>query len=105
MDASFRGVIPCQPFKFGEPSGWGAWEVGVRYQDNNLDRNARTFADTSPGSALGARTWGVGLSWYHTENSKFLVNYENTSLDDVVQGTVLRGDKERFLSFRYQVSY
>ncbi|MFZ4554611.1 MAG: porin [Burkholderiales bacterium] len=112
-DASFKGVKPFQPFKFGEPSGWGAWEVGLRYQENNLDRDAARFADPTatnrPGFALGARSWGVGLSWYHNENSKFLVNYESTSLDDVTAGTgasaVLRGDKERFLSFRYQVAY
>lgn len=104
-DASFRGVKPFQPFKFGEPSGWGAWEVGLRYQENNLDRNATTFADTAPGYALGARTWGIGLSWYHNENSKFLVNFEDTRLDDVVKGTTLKGDKERFLSFRYQIAY
>jgi len=114
-DASFRGVKPLQPFKFGEPSGWGAWEVGLRYQENQLDNAAARFADNNGGTAgragyaLGARTWGVGLSWYHNENSKFLINYEDTRLDDLVAGaaapTVLRGDKERFLSFRYQISY
>jgi len=114
-DASFKGVKPFQPFKFGEPSGWGAWEIGLRYQENNLDSAAARFADNNAGTSgragygLSARTWGVGLSWYHNENSKFLINYEDTSLDDVLRGagtpTVLRGDKERFLSFRYQVAY
>jgi len=124
-DASFRGVKPFNPFKFGEPSGWGAWEVGLRYQEINLDKSAANYADkgnsngvngTAPanngsGFALGARTWGVGLSWYHNENSKFLVNYDFTKLDDVTLGGVrattnkLTGDTERFLSFRYQLSY
>lgn len=137
-DASFKGVKPFNPFKFGESGGgWGAWEVGARYQEINLDKNSGTFADrgsslatkinegafisdadtltraTSNGAgyALGARTWGIGLSWYHNENSKFLVNYDFTKLEDLVLGGAkattnkLTGDTERFLSFRYQLSY
>jgi len=124
-DASFKGVKPFSPFKFGEPSGWGAWEVGLRYQEINLDKSAANYADkgnsngvgntgnanNGAGFALGARTWGVGLSWYHNENSKFLVNYDFTKLDDVTPGGIrattnkLTGDTERFLSLRYQLSY
>ncbi|MBU3694477.1 MAG: porin [Rhodocyclaceae bacterium] len=119
-DASFRGIKPNSPVRFGEKSGWGAWELGLRYQAIDLDRGAATYADTgnrldgstSPGYALGARTWDFGLTWYHNENAKFLMNYEYTTLDDLVRGGTatslsnrLAGDTERFLSFRYQVAY
>ncbi len=108
-ESSFNGVKPARPFKFGEASGWGAWEVGLRYQENNLDDDAGRFAEAEAGYALSARTLGVGLTWYHNENSKFLVNYEFTRLGDVESGTgskaVLTGDRERFLAFRYQVAY
>ncbi len=105
-DASFKGVKPFNPFKFGEAGGgWGAWEVGARYQEFNLDRDARNFTTVANGFALGARTWGVGLSWYHNENAKFLINYERTKLDEFIAGTALLRDDEKFLTFRYQVAY
>jgi len=105
-DASFKGVKPFQPFKFGETGGgWGAWEVGARYQEFNLDRDARRFTTAANGFALGARTWGVGVTWHHNENAKFLINYERTKLDEFTAGTALLRDDEKFLTFRYQVAY
>jgi phosphate-selective porin OprO/OprP len=104
-DASFKGVKPYNPFKSGAEGGWGAFELVARYQENNIDRDAVTFANTANGYALGAKTWGVGLNWYLNEASRFSLNVERTKFSDVRTGTVLRGDTENFAVARYQLAF
>ncbi|MCE2871272.1 MAG: OprO/OprP family phosphate-selective porin [Oxalobacteraceae bacterium] len=104
-DASFGGVKPLTPFKPGPDGGWGAVELVARYQENNLDDKASTYADSTRGFATAAKTWGVGLNWYLAQGSKFAVNYDLTTLDNVTTGTVLKGDKEHFLVARYQLAF
>lgn len=104
-DASFKGVKPYNPFKSGAEGGWGAFELVARYQENNIDRAAVTFANTTNGYALGAKTWGVGVNWYLNEASRFSLNVERTKFSDVRTGTVLRGDTENFAVARYQLAF
>lgn len=104
-DASFKGVKPYSPFKSGAEGGWGAFELLARYQENNIDRDAVTFANTSNGYALGAKTWGVGVNWYLNEASRFSLNVERTKFSDVRTGTVLLGDTENFAVARYQLAF
>jgi phosphate-selective porin OprO and OprP len=104
-DASFKGVKPYSPFKSGAEGGWGAFELVARYQENNIDRAAVTFANTTNGYALGAKTWGIGLNWYLNEASRFSLNVERTKFSDVRTGTVLRGDTENFAVARYQLAF
>jgi len=104
-DASFKGVKPYSPFKSGAEGGWGAFEVLARYQENNIDRDAVTFANTTNGYALGAKTWGVGVNWYLNEASRFSLNVERTKFSDVRTGTVLLGDTESFAVARYQLAF
>jgi phosphate-selective porin OprO/OprP len=104
-DASYGGVKPFTPYKPGPDGGWGAFELLARYQENNLDDKASTFADTAKGFATSAKTWGVGVNWYLTAGSKFALNYDLTKFDNVTAGTVLKGDKEHFLVARYQLAF
>jgi phosphate-selective porin OprO/OprP len=104
-DASYGGVKPLTPYKPGPDGGWGALELLARYQENNLDDKASTFADTAKGYATSAKTWGVGLNWYLTADSKFALNYDLTKFDNVTKGTVLKGDNEHFLVARYQLAF
>ncbi len=104
-DASFKGVKPYNPFKSGAEGGWGAFELVARYQENNIDRDAVTFANTTNGYALGAKTWGVGVNWYLNEASRFSLNVERTKFSDVRTGTVLLGDTENFAVARYQLAF
>jgi phosphate-selective porin OprO/OprP len=104
-DASFKGVKPYSPFKSGAEGGWGAFELLARYQENNIDSAAVTFANTTNGYALGAKTWGVGLNWYLNEASRFSFNLERTKFSDVRTGTVLLGDTETFAVARYQLAF
>ncbi len=104
-DASFREVKPYSPFKSGAEGGWGAFELIARYQENTIDRNAVSFANTTNGYALGAKTWGVGLNWYLNEASRFSFNLERTNFSGVRTGSVLRGDSENFAVARYQLAF
>jgi phosphate-selective porin OprO/OprP len=104
-DASYGGVKPLTPYKPGPDGGWGAFELLARYQENKLDDKATTYVNTTNGYATAAKTWGVGLNWYLTADSKFAVNYDLTTFDNVTTGTVLKGDKEHFLVARYQIAF
>lgn len=104
-DASFKGVKPYSPFTSGAEGGWGAFELLARYQENNIDRDAVTFANTTNGYALGAKTWGIGLNWYLNEASRFSFNLERTKFSDVTKGTVLLGNSENFAVARYQLAF
>ena len=104
-DASFKGVKPYSPFKPGAAGGWGAFELLARYQENNIDRDAVTFANTTNGYALGAKTWGIGVIWYLNEASRFSLYVERTKFSDVRTGTVLLGDTENFAVARYQLAF
>lgn len=80
-------VIPKRPVRLkpkdGEGCGWGAWEVGLRYQ--YLDLSNR---DVQAGR-LDAVT--LGLNWYLNAAAKLQFNYDVTHRGDVAnpaQGTV-----------------
>lgn len=112
-DASFRGVKPFNPFKSGVDGGWGAVELVARVQENKLDDAYKNYADEKRGYALGARTWGVGLNWYLNQSSKFAFNYETTNFIGLNPATTttpltsnpFRGNTERFIVARYQLSF
>ena len=103
-DASFKGVKPNSPFT--TDGGWGAWELVARYQENTIDADAvtTTFATTSA-NATSAKTWGLGLNWYHNQSSKVAINWEQTSFDGGVGSKKLNGKKEDFLVARYQLAF
>ena len=109
-DASFKGATkPKRAFDV-DGSGWGAWELVARYQENNIDDAAFTknnFANITT-SAKSAKTWGLGVNWYLNQNIKLATNYEETSFEGGGGGTVTapidRAD-EKALFTRLQVSY
>lgn len=64
--------------------GMGAWEIGLRYSDIDLE-------DNSAGSKGDIFT--VGLNWYATPNIRFMANY--TSAD-------VEGESDDFDSFHFR---
>lgn len=84
--ATFNRVTPLRNFGFdgGTPSGFGAWELAMRYSYMNLtDKEIR-------GGRLNAVT--LGLNWYLNPNAKLQFNYDYLYRDDGVnplaKGTV-----------------
>jgi phosphate-selective porin OprO/OprP len=87
-EASFKGVKPKRNFNFG--TGWGAWEVVVRYSEINLDPDTfknpagtsytDAYADMST-SAQSAHSVTAGVNWYLNPNVKVAMNYSYTTFD------------------------
>lgn len=80
-----------KPFtNFNGKGGWGAWELGVRYDEADF---SNTPVPTNAGNK--AHTITAGLNWYWNPNVKLQFNYirfsgDNTPLDPV--GAKTKGD-------------
>ncbi len=84
---SFSRVKPKENFRFGK--GLGAWEVGARY--SQLDLNDARVS----GGKLKDIT--VGLNWYLNPNMRIMWDYVRSDLDGV-------GNANLFLT-RFQVDF
>ncbi len=87
-DAAFGRVKPKRNFDL--EGGWGAWEVAFRYSYLNL--NSRVSSDPvppAPGVArVGVRggienNYTVGVNWYPTPNTRWMLNYIYADIDNV----------------------
>jgi phosphate-selective porin OprO/OprP len=128
-DNSFKGIKPKNNFDL-DKGAWGAWEAGLRYSEINIDDDTFKKSDgsaydvenTTTGayanrtvSAKSAQTWTAGINWYLDQNTKFQLNYLNTSFDG---GAIIGGGSttasaanvkdradERAIIGRIQISY
>jgi phosphate-selective porin OprO/OprP len=132
-DNSFKSIKPKNNFDLDKGT-WGAWEAGLRYSEINLDDDTFKTVDGSGYgtetaanvnvasysgrtlSAKSAKTWTAGINWYLDQNTKFQLNYLNTSFDGganadrssaahVVNQTVADRKDERAIFGRIQISY
>ncbi|HZR80320.1 MAG TPA: porin [Candidatus Binatia bacterium] len=77
-DASFRGVTPANPF---DPwnGRWGAFEVVVRYDSLDIDKDAFKLGLASASNSVQRATgFGGGLNWYWNRNIKIMLDYYHT---------------------------
>jgi phosphate-selective porin OprO/OprP len=128
-DNSFKGVKPKNNFDFDKGT-WGAWEAGLRYSEINIDddtfknpsgaygtegsTNTSAYANRTI-SAKSAKTWTAGINWYLDQNTKFQLNFINTSFDGgaLIGGGTAAGSPanikdradERAILGRLQISY
>jgi len=88
----FKGVKPTNNFKPG--SGWGAWQVGIRYSEFDAsDLRVRVRGDGARvqcGNAQEINTvnatcstnttgsWGLGVNWIMNPNSRFMFEWTRT---------------------------
>jgi phosphate-selective porin OprO/OprP len=121
-EASFGSVKPKQDFDF-DKGGWGAWELGLRYSEINLDSD--TFKDKNGDytkgyaslaeSAESAESWTAAINWYWNENVKLALNYTQTKFDggsapslekvNASGSNVEDRPDEKAVFARFQVSY
>jgi len=114
----FRGVTPNNNFKLG--SGWGAWQVGVRYSKFDASdiqvTGARSRVQSGTGSTTAAMnsdvdSYGVGVNWILNPMSRFMVEWTRTDFGGAtlpldISATGSRGiTKEDIFSFRAQVMF
>ncbi len=90
----FCRLNPNRNFDFGE-SGWGAWEVGVRYSSIDLDD-----ADIRGGKEDNLT---LGLNWYLNPNVRVMLNYVKANVDNS-EAAISDGDANIFEA-RFQMEF
>lgn len=92
-------------------SGWGAWELGLRY--SNFDASDFQLAATNPtgsgvlntGLTNEAKAYTVGLKWLPTPNTRFLLNYIQTDFGTPITINSIKAEDEKAITFRAQFDF
>jgi phosphate-selective porin OprO/OprP len=90
-----------------ETGGWGALELGARYNWLTVDGGAfPTLADPAK-SVAKAKAFGFVASWYLTQSLRFAASYDQTAFTGGLKSgsTVADRKTERILIGRLQVGY
>jgi phosphate-selective porin OprO/OprP len=100
----YRGVAsPASPY-VPDGGGWGAFELGVRYGELDIDNAAfPVYADPAD-SVSAARSAGLVASWYLTGNVRLMLDYTSTEFTGGATGGADR-DREQALFTRLQLSF
>jgi len=95
-------ICPCNLF---DPCKcrWGAWEVGVRYEEFKTEESA--FVNGLITGAEKVSAWTGGLNWTPNEHVRIMLNYIYTDFhEDIAVDTSLI-DHEHALLLRFQWSF
>lgn len=93
----FDWIKPNNPVGKG---GIGAWQVGVRMSE--LDASDITVA---AGKSNRATAMTYGITWFCTDNLRFMLNYVDTKFDSLVGSSGSRVNGDRAVMFRSQLSF
>jgi phosphate-selective porin OprO/OprP len=96
-DGVFGWIKPNNPVDKG---GRGAWQLGVRMSE--FDASGITVA-TGKSNRATAMTYGV--TWFCTDNLRFILNYVDTRFDALVGSSGSRVNGDRAVMFRSQLSF
>ena len=107
-NGAFGRIRPKNNFSPKE-SGWGAWELGLRY--TNFD--ASDFkTSNAPGTGVisssvtnKANAYTLGLKWLPTPNTRFLLNYVQTNFDTPITVNTKKAEDEKAVTFRAQFDF
>jgi phosphate-selective porin OprO/OprP len=94
-DGVFSAVKPANPIDKG---GKGAWQVGIRASE--FDASPITVA---AGKTNRATSITYGITWFSTDNLRFMVNFVDTKFDTLVgsSGSRVTGDKAVMLRSQF----
>lgn len=103
----FRGVRPAANF---EPSQrtWGAWEIAGRYSVLDLNDTEGSPGSVAPAGGVrgGEQTiTTLGLNWYPNSVFRFLLDYQDISVDRLDGAGVQVGEQVKVISLRSQVAF
>ncbi len=103
---TYNGVVPKRSLEnWRNPIMMGAWEIGARYSELNIDKAAfaQTFDSTRKAVSYfaadptkypqAAREWGIALNWYLSQNLRMDFDYEQTKFKGFGNAFVLPTDK------------
>lgn len=96
-DGTFGWIKPNNPVDKG---GRGAWQVGVRMSEFDASSIAVATGKTNRATAV---TYGV--TWFATDNLRFMLNYVDTQFDSLVGSSGSRVNGDRAVMFRSQLSF
>jgi phosphate-selective porin OprO/OprP len=96
-DGVFSAVKPANPLDKG---GRGAWQVGVRVSEFDASDIAVATGKTNRATAM---TYGV--TWFATDNLRFMLNYVDTKFDALVGSSGSRVNGDRAVMFRSQFNF
>jgi phosphate-selective porin OprO/OprP len=117
-NGTWGAIKPKSNFDLETGTGKGAWEIGLRYDEFDVDNTSVTgtgarFQGTTSGSGTGskggAKTYTAGLKWVLNPNMRMMLNYTHTKYDyafapiDVSSG--VSNDKEDLVMLRTQFSF
>lgn len=98
---AWGGMKPAKDFD-PSGSGWGAWQVGVRYSKFDADD---AFRSTGSVGFLEADAWTLGLNFYPNANTRIMLNYVRSDFEERDSIVTVNGrsvDDERALMTRVQ---
>ena len=108
-DESYSGLVPKNPFKFGQSIG--AWELVGRYGELNIDPRLLTpsvgYGANSAAFGTGTqknRSFGVGLNWYLSRNVKAQLSYDHTEFSGIGTRTTDASDESVIIT-RLQLAF
>ena len=96
-DGTFGWIKPNNPVDKG---GRGAWQVGVRMSEFDASDIA-----VATGKSNRATSMTYGITWFCTDNLRFMVNYVDTKFDSLVGSSGSRVNGDRAVMFRSQLSF
>jgi phosphate-selective porin OprO/OprP len=96
-DGTFGWIKPNNPTDKG---GHGAWQVGVRMSEFDASDIA-----VATGKSNRATAMTYGLTWFATDNLRFMLNYVDTKFDALVGSSGSRVNGDKAVMFRSQLSF
>jgi phosphate-selective porin OprO/OprP len=96
-DGVFSSIKPANAIDKG---GRGAWQVGVRMSE--LDAGDVTVAT---GKTTRATATTYGITWFATDNLRFVLNYVDTKFDSLVGSSGSRVNGDKAIMFRSQFNF
>jgi phosphate-selective porin OprO/OprP len=96
-DGVFNWVKPNNAIDKG---GRGAWQVGVRMSEFNAGDITVVAGKTNRATAMT-----YGITWFATDNLRFMLNYVDTKFDALVGSSGSRVNGDRAVMFRSQLSF
>ena len=96
-DGAFSSIKPANAIDKG---GRGAWQVGVRASEFDA-----TPIVVATGKTNRATSLTYGITWFATDNLRFIVNYVDTKFDALVGSSGSRVNGDKAVMFRSQLNF
>ena len=92
---------------FDEKSGWGAFELGIRYSkfDASDFKKLLPAATAMTAFTSEADSWTAGAKWIMNPNARLLLNYVHTDFEDDIRVNGKLDDSESAVVLKAQYDF